>query len=76
LLGGRYSSGIWTFGRLGAGVAAAPSTKSREVSSRLLDQRYGAPSAASLFARNFCFSGFVYLVVSVHKNQNATVYKE
>lgn len=27
LLGGRYSSGIWTLGRLGAGAAAAPSTE-------------------------------------------------
>lgn len=31
LLGGRYSSGIWTAGRLGAGAAVPPSTIETEL---------------------------------------------
>jgi hypothetical protein len=64
LLGGRYSSGICTFGRLGAGTAEAPSTE-RQVSQLMWDYYEIDPlSAAIRFARNFRFNGFVYRVVS------------
>lgn len=64
LLGGRYSSGICTFGRLGAGTAEAPSTE-WQVSRFMWDYYEIDPlSAAIRFARNFRFNGFVYRVVS------------
>jgi hypothetical protein len=68
LFGGRYSSGIWTLGRLGAGAAAAPSTAGRMSDAAIRETKQIVPSAAIRFARNFCFRGFVYRVVSARKS--------
>lgn len=59
LLGGRYSSGICTAGRLGAGAAAAPSTGDDASVKQKSKKGAGLPSAAILFERNFCLRGLV-----------------
>ena len=40
LLGGRYSSGIWTLGRFGAAGAAAPSTIDTQVGQEMRNRRW------------------------------------
>jgi hypothetical protein len=57
LLGGRYSSGICTAGRLGAGAAAAPSTITMRQPNRVMEKGARLLSAAILFVRNFCLRG-------------------
>lgn len=49
LFGGKYSSGIWTFGRLDTGAAPAPSTKQCGLAYVGLSVRYGDVLSAASF---------------------------
>jgi hypothetical protein len=68
LFGGRYSSGICTFGRFVVSAAASPlPTGVTSISIRYLkERRRDGPSAASRFALSLVFKGFVYRVASGH----------
>lgn len=64
LFGGRYSSGIMTFGRLDTGTAPAPSTSFFVNTNLTQDKNQVSLSAAKRFWRNFALIGLVYLVSS------------
>ena len=59
LLGGRYSSGIWTAGRLGAGIVVTPATLNGLAKIKVSQMKDIHPAAVSLLARSFCLRGLV-----------------